>query len=82
MTGIKIIASSLLLLGAAACAGPSDGQPGNPRGTAAERAVDRAAGTNNSGAYPSQSDGRPGNPSGTAVSRAVDRTVNGTPGSR
>jgi hypothetical protein len=31
-----------------------DGAPGNPPGTAATRAFDRAAGTNLSGAYPSQ----------------------------
>ena len=40
----------------------------------ATRAVDRAAGTNNSGAYPAQSDGMPGNPPGTAVSRTLGTT--------
>ncbi|HEY0418952.1 MAG TPA: hypothetical protein VGC80_05490, partial [Acetobacteraceae bacterium] len=38
-------------------------------------AVDRAAGTNTSGNYPSQSDGRPGNPPGTAATRALDRAA-------
>ena len=54
-----------------------DGTPGNPPGTAATRALDRAAGTNTSGAYPSQSDGTPGNPPGTAVGRAADRATDG-----
>ncbi len=76
MTDLRIIATSLMLLGAAGCAGPSEGTPGNPPGTAAERAVDRAAGTNNSGAYPAQSDGRRGNPPGTSISRSVDRVIN------
>jgi hypothetical protein len=52
-----------------------DGTPGNPPGTMASRAFDRAAGTNVSGAYPSQSDGTPGNPPGTAAERALDRTT-------
>jgi hypothetical protein len=52
-----------------------DGTPGNPPGTMASRAVDRAAGTNISGAYPSQSDGTPANPAGTAAERALDRTT-------
>ncbi len=50
-----------------------DGTPGNPPGTAATRALDRAAGTNTSGAYPNQSDGTPANPPGTALGRAADR---------
>ncbi|MFL1462688.1 PRC-barrel domain-containing protein [Roseococcus sp. DSY-14] len=54
-----------------------DGTPGNPPGTAATRALDRAAGTNTSGAYPSQSDGTPGNPPGTALGRAADRATDG-----
>ena len=53
-----------------------DGTPGNPPGTAASRALDRAAGTNTSGAYPAQSDGMPGNPPGTALGRAADRAGN------
>lgn len=52
-----------------------DGTPGNPPGTAASRAVDRAAGTNVSGAYPSQTDGTAANPPGTATERAVDRPL-------
>ena len=52
-----------------------DGTPGNPPGTMASRAIDRAAGTNISGAYPSQSDGTPINPPGTAAERALDRTT-------
>lgn len=58
-----------------ACGGPSEGQRGNPPGTEASRALDRAAGTNVSGAYPAQSDGRPGNPPGTEASRAFDRAA-------
>ncbi|MDB5413370.1 MAG: hypothetical protein JWR10_1705, partial [Rubritepida sp.] len=53
----------------------SDGMPGNPPGTAAERAVDRAAGTNTSGAYPAQSDGTAANPRGTAAGRALGTTT-------
>ena len=52
-----------------------DGTPGNPPGTATSRAFDRAAGTNVSGAYPSQSDGTPANPPDTAAERAVDRAT-------
>ena len=47
----------------------------NPPGTAASRTLDRAAGTNTSGAYPSQSDGTAENPRGTAASRATDNAV-------
>ena len=65
--------AAVLLLGPAAAFAQVT-QPGsNPPGTAAGRALDRAAGTNLSGAYPSQSDGTPGNPPGTAVGRALDR---------
>ena len=48
---------------------------GNPPGTAASRALDRAAGTDTSGAYPAQKDGTPGNPPGTAAGRALDRAA-------
>ncbi|MXP63624.1 hypothetical protein E0493_09720 [Roseomonas sp. M0104] len=41
----------------------------------ATRALDRAAGTNVSGAYPSQADGTTTNPPGTALGRAVDRAA-------
>jgi hypothetical protein len=47
----------------------ADGTPGNPAGTAASRAIDRAAG------QPTIPDGAPGNPPGTAVGRAVDRAT-------
>jgi hypothetical protein len=60
------VASVLVL---AACAA------GDPPGTAATRGVDRAAGTNNSGAYPAQRDGTAANPTGTAAERAVDRAA-------
>ena len=56
------------LMGLAACSS-------SPTGTAPERALDRAAGTNTSGAYPSQSDGTRANPPGTAATRAYDRTT-------
>jgi len=71
----RLLPVGLLLLGVAACTDRGDGRPGNPPGTAAERSVDRAAGTNTSGAYPRQSDGMPGNPPGTAAERALDRAA-------
>jgi hypothetical protein len=37
--------------------------------------VDRAAGTNTSGRYPSQSNGTPGNPPGTEATRTLDRAA-------
>jgi len=54
-----------------------DGTAGNPPGTAATRATDRALGTNMSGAYPQNTnpDGTPGNPPGTAAERATDRAL-------
>ena len=61
------------LLGLAACSTNPDGTRGNPPGTEATRALDRAAGTNTSGAYPVQSDGTAANPPGTAAGRALDR---------
>lgn len=75
MTLLRNLALGALLIGTAACTDPSDGRPGNPPGTAAERSLDRAAGTNTSGAFPAQSDGRPGNPPGTAASRTLDRAA-------
>ncbi|MBX6372674.1 MAG: hypothetical protein IRZ13_00380 [Acetobacteraceae bacterium] len=48
-----------------------DGTPGNPPGTAASRAADRALGTNMSGAYPAQSDATLGNSHGTGATRAA-----------
>ncbi len=47
----------------------------NPPGTAATRALDRAAGTDTSGAYPAQRDGTAVNPPGTAVTRTLDRAA-------
>ncbi|WP_431303029.1 hypothetical protein [Sediminicoccus sp. BL-A-41-H5] len=72
MTLLRNLALSALLLGTVAC---TDSGGGNPPGTAATRALDRAAGTNTSGAYPAQSDGTPANPPGTATNRAVDRAA-------
>lgn len=43
--------------------------------TAATRALDKAAGTDTSGAYPAQRDGTRANPPGTAASRAYDRAT-------
>lgn len=57
------------VLGLAACAA------GDPPGTAATRGVDRAAGTNTSGAFPAQRDGTANNPTGTAAERALDRAA-------
>lgn len=65
--------ASALALGVVACADQRTAS--NPPGTAAERAYDRAAGTNTSGAYPRQSDGMPGNPPGSAVERTYDRAA-------
>lgn len=56
-----------------ACADMQEGR--NPPGTSVERAYDRAAGTNTSGAYPLQSDGMRSNPPGTEASRALDRAA-------
>ncbi len=55
-------------------AGRKDGTPGNPPGTVASRAFDRTAGTDTSGAYPSQADGTRANPRGTAASRSLGTT--------
>lgn len=74
MTLLRNLALSTLLLGTVACADTNAGS-GNPPGTAATRTLDRAAGTNTSGAYPMQSDGRPGNPPGTAAERSLDRAA-------
>lgn len=46
-----------------------DGTPGNPPGTAADRAADTTTGTTTA------PDGTAGNPAGTAASRAVDRAA-------
>lgn len=78
MTSFRLLAIGLLALDACE---HRQASPANPPGTEATRALDRAAGSNVSGAYPMQSDGMPGNPSGTAAGRAVDRAV-GTTGAR
>ncbi len=69
-----ILALSLPLLACANAQLPGVSR-NDPPGNAAERALDRAAGTNTSGAYPLQSNGLPGNPPGTAAGRAVDRAA-------
>ena len=77
----RIAAVALLLAPAAAFAQPAGSAPiiapsgTNPPGTAASRAFDRAAGTDTSGAYPTQADGTPENPRGTAVSRSVNHAT-------
>ena len=69
MNPMHLTACALVVAGLAACAP----QGTNPPGTASGRAMDRAADTNVSGAYPAQSDGTRVNPPGTEASRAVDR---------
>jgi hypothetical protein len=71
MTPTRLFGIAALVTTLAACAPPGT----NPPGTAATRATDRAAGTNVSGAYPSQSDGTRVNPPGTEASRALDRAA-------
>lgn len=61
----------LLVGGLAAC----EQRGSDPANVEPVRAVDRAAGTNMSGAYPSQSDGTRANPPGTAAGRAIDRAA-------
>ncbi|WP_211865560.1 hypothetical protein [Neoroseomonas terrae] len=61
----------LLVGGVAAC----EQRGSDPANVEPVRAVDRAAGTNMSGAYPTQSDGTRANPPGTATGRAVDRAA-------
>jgi len=74
MINFRFLTIGLLLLGTAACTdGPRASM--DPPGNAAQRTVDRAAGTNTSGAFPAQRDGTPNNPTGTATSRAVDRAA-------
>jgi hypothetical protein len=75
MRPIMLLGIATLALSVTACGGPSEGRPGNPPGTEATRALDRAAGTNTSGAFPAQSDGTRSNPSGTEATRALDRAA-------
>ena len=62
----RAVVTIVALMGLAACSNSNN---------QATRAVDRAAGTDASGAYPAQRDGTPGNPRGTAVERAYDRAA-------
>ena len=75
MRSLTLLGTAALALAVTACAGPSEGQRGNPPGTEATRALDRAAGTNTSGAFPAQSDGTRANPAGTEATRALDRAA-------
>ncbi len=75
ISGFGLPAIALASLLTAACEGPPDGTRGNPPGTAVMRSIDREAGTNNSGAFPSQTDGTAANPTGTAAGRALDRAA-------
>lgn len=84
---LALAATALLGLSAPALAQTHPSQPdatrpgGGPQGpqtlqnNSGTRALDRAAGTNTSGAYPSQSDGTASNPPGTAATRALDRAA-------
>lgn len=71
MSFLPRAALAVFLIGGLAACDPSDRQQGDPPGSAAGRATDRALGTNMSGAYPQQSDGTRANPPGTAAERAV-----------
>ena len=64
------VAATALMLGMAACSGPQ-----TVENNSTTRAIDRAAGTDVSGAYPTQANGTPGNPPGTEATRAVDRAA-------
>ncbi|MFL1462691.1 hypothetical protein ACI6QG_10840 [Roseococcus sp. DSY-14] len=75
MRHLFLLPLGVLALGTAACTDPGDGRRGNPPGTEASRALDRAAGTNTSGAYPQQADGTRANPAGTEATRAFDRAA-------
>src|SRR5690242_11711671 len=64
-TILRGLAAAGALLAMAACSSDNT----------ATRAVDRAAGTDVSGAYPQQRDGTPANPPGTAATRTFDRAA-------
>ena len=73
---LRVAAIALLLTPAAVSAQTTTAPApagSNPPGTAVGRTFDRAAGTDVSGAYPSQADGTKHNPKGTAASRAAHR---------
>ena len=74
LSGLVAIAFTAVSAAAFAQTVPST-TTANPPGTAATRALDRAAGTDTSGAYPAQRDGTAANPPGTAASRALDRAA-------
>ena len=67
----RTIMAALLVTGLAAC----EQRGSDPANVEPVRALDRAAGTNMSGAYPSQSDGTRAKPAGTAAGRAIDRAA-------
>lgn len=67
-TLLSLTATLTLIFGAAAMAQI-------PASNAATRTLDRAAGTDTSGAYPAQKDGTPANPPGTAAGRTLDRAA-------
>jgi hypothetical protein len=69
LTVAVLLSPTAALAQATSTMAPASGT--NPPGTAVSRTFDRAAGTNTSGAYPSQADGTAENPKGTAVSRAA-----------
>ena len=76
--GADMSASTGMTAGAAAGVGSGLGMgsgESDPPGTMASRAFDKAAGTNVSGAYPSQSEGTAANPPGTAAERALDKAT-------
>ena len=68
---MKRLALLALTFSLAAC----EQRGSDPANVEPVRALDRAAGTNMSGAYPSQSDGTRANPAGTAAGRAIDRAA-------
>ncbi|MGI4799656.1 MAG: hypothetical protein ACRYF2_26585 [Janthinobacterium lividum] len=74
LNGLVAIAFTVVSAAAFAQTAPST-TTANPPGTAATRTLDRAAGTDTSGAYPAQRDGTVANPPGTAASRALDRAA-------
>ena len=74
MRSLAYRAAALALLLTPAAAFAQGTTASNPPGTAVSRTFDRAAGTDTSGAYPSQADGTAENPKGTMVSRAAHRT--------
>lgn len=72
MMMVGLAGAFALSMSAATMAQTSSNGVGN---NGATRSLDRAAGTDTSGAYPAQKDGTPGNPPGTAAGRALDRAA-------